>query len=121
MQAHDVLLQQPAPHGACFAWIERQYLQHGPQPWSALRMALQEPSHADMLALAERLMQSDHRLVEPDQGEFLRNVSMPCTWSNSSRQQAVAYAQHDLAMATQLGPAKLPKLQQISSSRPEEM
>ena len=117
--AHDVLLQQPAPHGACFAWIERQYLQHGPQPWSALRMALQEPSHADMLALAERLMQSDHRLVEPDQGEFLRNVHA-LHLEQLKQQQAVAYAQHDLAMATQLG-QQIARLQQISSSRPEEM
>ena len=117
--AHDVLLQQPAPHGACFAWIERQYLQHGPQPWSALRMALQEPSHADMLALAERLMQSDHRLVEPDQGEFLRNVHA-LHLEQLKRQQAVAYAQHDLAMATQLG-QQIAQLQQIASSRPDEM
>ena len=82
-------------------------------------MALQEPGHADMLALAERLMLSDHRLVEPDQGEFLRNVHA-LHLEQLKRQQAVAYAQHDLAMATQLG-QQIAQLQQIASSRPDEM
>lgn len=117
--AHEVLLQQPAPHGACFAWIERQYLQHGPQPWSALRVALQEPGHADMLALAERLMLSDHRLVEPDQGEFLRNVHA-LHLEQLKQQQAMAYARHDLAVATQLG-QQMTLLQQLVSRPTDQM
>ena len=100
--AHDVLLHQPAPHGAFFAWIESQYLQHGPQPWSALRIALQQPELADLLTLAERLMHSDHRLVEPDQGEFLQNAQA-LQLQQLKQQQAMAYAQHDVALAAHLG------------------
>ncbi len=100
--AHHVLLQQPAPHGELFAWIEGQYMQHGAQPWSALRIALQAPPHADLLALAERLMHSDHRLVEPDQGEFLQNV-YALQLQALKQQQSMAYAQHDLAAAARLG------------------
>ncbi|MDO5652530.1 MAG: DNA primase [Brachymonas sp.] len=100
--AQEVLLQQPAPHGACFAWIESQYLHHGAQPWSALRVALQDPQYTDVLQLAERLMQSDHRLVEPDPGEFLQNVQA-LHLQQLKQQQAMAYAQHDVALATQLG------------------
>ncbi|MDO4769465.1 MAG: DNA primase [Brachymonas sp.] len=100
--AHEVLLHQPAPHGAFFAWIESQYLQHGPQPWSALRIALQQPDCADLQALAERLMHSDHRLVEPDQGEFLQNVQA-LHLQELKQQQAMAYAQRDVALAAQLG------------------
>ena len=100
--AHEVLLHQPAPHGAFFAWIESQYLQHGPQPWSALRIALQQPDCADLQTLAERLMHSDHRLVEPDQGEFLQNVQA-LHLQALKQQQAMAYAQRDLPLAAQLG------------------
>ena len=82
-------------------------------------MALQEPGHADMLALAERLMLSDHRLVEPDQGEFLRNVHA-LHLEQLKQQQAMAYARHDLAMAAQLG-QQISQLQQIASSPPDEM
>jgi DNA primase len=37
---HQLLAQQPAPHGALFAWLEGQWLEHGPQPWAAVREAL---------------------------------------------------------------------------------
>ncbi len=37
---HQLLAQQPAPHGALFAWLEAQWLEHGPQPWAALREGL---------------------------------------------------------------------------------
>lgn len=116
--AHDVLLHQPAPHGAFFAWIESQYLQHGPQPWSALRIALQQPDCTDLQALAERLMHSDHRLVEPDQGEFLQNVQA-LQLQELKQQQAMAYAQRDVALAAQLGEQIL-QLQQATRAHPDE-
>jgi DNA primase len=43
-QAHDLLHALPAPHGALVAWLERELHEHGPRPWAALRVALeQEP------------------------------------------------------------------------------
>ena len=112
--AHEVLLHQAAPHGAFFAWLESQYLHYGAQPWSALRMALQDPQHAELLELAERLMQSDHRLVEADHSEFLQNVHA-LQVQQLKQQQAMAYAQHDLALATRLG-QQLAQLQQQAAS-----
>lgn len=112
---HEVLLQQPPPHGAFFAWIESQYLHYGAQPWSALHLGLQNPQHADLLALAERLMQSDHRLVEPDASEFLQNVHA-LHMQQLKQQQAMAYAQHDLALATRLG-QQLAQLQQAAQHK----
>ena len=35
-----LLCSQPAPHGPRFAWLDRQFHEHGPQPWAALRQAL---------------------------------------------------------------------------------
>ncbi len=32
----------PNPHGALFGWLERQYHEHGAQPWVALREGLQD-------------------------------------------------------------------------------
>jgi DNA primase len=49
---HSLLAAEPAPHGPLFAWLERQWLEHGPQPWAALREALRgEPFEALAVAL----------------------------------------------------------------------
>jgi len=49
---HQLLAQQAAPHGALFAWLEGQWLEHGPQPWAALREALRaQPFEALALEL----------------------------------------------------------------------
>ena len=37
---HQLLCDQAAPYGPLFAWLDGQVLEHGPQPWSALREAL---------------------------------------------------------------------------------
>lgn len=37
---HALLAQEPPPHGPLFAWLEAQWLEHGPQPWAALREGL---------------------------------------------------------------------------------
>ncbi len=39
---HQLLAQEPEPHGPLFAWLERQGHEHGPQPWAALREALRD-------------------------------------------------------------------------------
>jgi DNA primase len=37
---HHLLAQEPPPHGLLFAWLETQWLEHGPQPWAVLREAM---------------------------------------------------------------------------------
>ncbi len=45
-QAEQVLLcDLPPPHGPLFTWLAGQVLDHGPQPWSALREALHGHEH----------------------------------------------------------------------------
>ena len=40
LEDHQLLADEPAPHGPLFAWLESQWLDHGPQPWAVLREAL---------------------------------------------------------------------------------
>jgi DNA primase len=35
-----MLCELPTPHGAVFAWLERQLHEHGPLPWEALRLEI---------------------------------------------------------------------------------
>ena len=42
---HDLLCHLPAPHGPLFVWLAGQSLDHGPQPWSALREGLRGHEH----------------------------------------------------------------------------
>ncbi len=37
---HHLLAEEPQPHGLLFAWLESQWLEHGPQPWAVLREAM---------------------------------------------------------------------------------
>jgi DNA primase len=49
---HAMLCDLPAPHGPLFTWLERQFHEHGPQPWVALREGLHEtPSEIYALKL----------------------------------------------------------------------
>lgn len=44
---HRLLCQLDAPHGPLFAWLERQWHEHGAQPWAALQLGLTDhPSEA---------------------------------------------------------------------------
>ena len=38
---HVMLCELPEPHGSLFMWLESQLHEHGPQPWGALREAIQ--------------------------------------------------------------------------------
>jgi DNA primase len=44
---HDLLHQQPEPHGQVFAWLERHLAEHGPQPWAVLERALTDQGLQD--------------------------------------------------------------------------
>ncbi|TSE23850.1 hypothetical protein Tsedi_02100 [Tepidimonas sediminis] len=49
---HALLAQEPPPLGSLFAWLEAQWLEHGPQPWAALREGLRgQPFEALAVAL----------------------------------------------------------------------
>jgi DNA primase len=39
---HALLCDLPAPHGMLFTWLAGQHMDHGPQPWSALREGLRD-------------------------------------------------------------------------------
>ena len=53
---HLLLCELPAPHGALFTWLAGQSLDHGPQPWSALREALRgHPQEMFAVELVDRL------------------------------------------------------------------
>ena len=64
---HQLLAQQPAPHGALFAWLEAQWLEHGPQPWAALREGLRgQPFEALALDLHTGGMALEPPAARPD-------------------------------------------------------
>ena len=49
---HQLLCELAAPHGPLFTWLDSQVHDHGPQPWDALRDALQGHQH-EAFALAQ--------------------------------------------------------------------
>ena len=61
---HHVLSQQEAPHGPFFTWFESQALEHGPQPWAALKVAM---TGQGFEAWLHGLMASDLSLDGPDE------------------------------------------------------
>ncbi len=62
-----LLCDQPAPHGALFAWLEAQFHEHGALPWAVLRGSL---SGHESEALAERLMTGAHAQTEGEPQEL---------------------------------------------------
>ncbi len=68
--SHDdqqLLCELGAPHGPLFAWLDAQMQDQGPQPWDALRPALQGHAHeAYALSLMARLPAD----IEADPGEL---------------------------------------------------
>ncbi|AKJ28632.1 DNA primase [Caldimonas brevitalea] len=65
---HRLLAELPAPHGPLFCWIEQQTMEHGPQPWSAVREAVQEQAFGDF---ARRLVDDAIATEQPTE-ELLR-------------------------------------------------
>ncbi len=67
---HELLHELPAPHGQLFAWLEREFNEHGSRPWAALEQALLDTEWADLqpqlvppLALEDEMTPSDLRRV----------------------------------------------------------
>ena len=71
---HQLLAQEPEPHGPLFAWLERQGHEHGPQPWAALREALRgQPFET----LALELNAGGLALQRPEDDEPTADVAQP--------------------------------------------
>ena len=71
---HQLLAQEPEPHGPLFAWLERQGIEHGPQPWAALREALRgQPFEA----LALELNAGGLALQRPEDEEPSADIAQP--------------------------------------------
>ena len=68
---HALLCGLPAPHGPLFLWLERQFHEHGPQPWVALREGLIE---SECEAFAVKLMAGYELGAEDDSAEALREL-----------------------------------------------
>ncbi len=110
---HNLLAQQPHPYGALFKWLETQNLEHGAQAWSALRVALHAHKKEELVDLAERIMQSDHRLVDLDYAEFQQNL-YALQIQQLKQQLADAYAQQDLTQAQSIS-QQIAQLQQAQA------
>ncbi|MGZ5787184.1 MAG: DNA primase [Ramlibacter sp.] len=66
---HHLLCELAPPHGPLFAWLDSQVLEHGPQPWEALRSALQghEYEHFALEQVSRVLPNIEHDLSELQQ------------------------------------------------------
>ncbi|MFC0594427.1 DNA primase [Ottowia pentelensis] len=64
---HQLLCEQAAPYGPLFAWLDGQVLEHGPQPWSALREALRGHPQEDA---AVRAIEGLHDEIDSDPREL---------------------------------------------------
>lgn len=71
---HTMLSELPAPHGPLFTWLEAEMLEHGPQPWVALREGLTDHESEE---LALRVMADHEAVAEEEAGDAqqeLRNL-----------------------------------------------
>jgi len=71
-EEHHLLCELPAPHGELFAWLDSQHHDHGPQPWGALRAALEGHVH-EQFAVAE--MAKVPPQIESDPAELVDIVA----------------------------------------------
>ena len=64
---HNLLGQEPEPHGPLFAWLETQWHEHGPQPWAALREGLRgQPFEGECVQLMQADIQPQANETETD-------------------------------------------------------
>ena len=65
-----MLCDLPAPHGPLFVWLSGQMLDHGPQPWAALREAVVEQPYA---SVAQQVMVEQYEGIEASAAD-LRDI-----------------------------------------------
>ena len=71
---HTMLSELPPPHGPLFTWLEAEMLEHGPQPWVALREGLTGHEGEE---LALRVMADHEAVTQEEAGDAhleLRNL-----------------------------------------------
>ena len=69
---HHLLCALPAPHGALFAWLDGQIMEHGAQNWGALSQSLRGHAHE---ATAKKLVTTLPDTIEADPKELEQIVS----------------------------------------------
>ncbi|MDO5625409.1 MAG: DNA primase [Pseudomonadota bacterium] len=91
---HALLCDLPAPHGPLFTWLSGQVMDHGPQPWAALREALRGHAHeATAVGEVERL--SPDIVAEPSE---LHHILHTEHGESLKRRMDAAIASGDLAL-----------------------
>jgi len=84
-----LLCDLPAPLGTLFTWLAGQHLEHGPQPWSALREALRgHPQEAFAVELLDRLPPD----IESDADELSRILALEHDARYAAERQRIADA-----------------------------
>ncbi len=75
---HALLCHLPAPHGPLFVWLERQWQEHGPQPWGAMREGLRghdsEEFALRLMSVADMASQDEHKEVVEELHNLLRRM-----------------------------------------------
>ncbi|MEW6694223.1 MAG: DNA primase [Pseudomonadota bacterium] len=118
---HALLAAEPPPHGPLFAWLEGQWLEHGAQPWAALREALRgQPFEALALALhdsglglervdanAPEVASADHEELRRELRELLRRM----------RIEALKQLETDLIGRAATDPAALARYRDVVHER----
>jgi DNA primase len=99
---HTALCALPAPHGPLFAWLEAQFMEHGPLAWAVLRESLR--GH-ECETLAVKVMTGAHAQTEGDVAELRAELSDLLTriqLEQIKEQLSAASASGDLALWREL-------------------
>jgi DNA primase len=95
---HALLCELPPPHGALFTWLASQVMEHGPQPWSALRHALRGHEY-ETVAVTEMEQLPQHITAEAVE---LQDILHGEQREHLKRRMDAALAAHDLALYQEL-------------------
>lgn len=104
---HELLHALPDPHGALCRWLERELMDHGARPWSALAEALQASEHA---AFAARLVPPDTLDDELDLAQLRQVIDrLWIVQLKAEETELIAAAAHD--------PESLARYRQVHARR----
>jgi DNA primase len=106
-EQHALLSGLPEPHGPLFVWLESQLLEHGPQPWAALREGLREHSHENYAV--NQLAQIPEG-IESDWNEVRQILEQLSRTARDAEMQA-------LALRAQNDPAAMARYRELSAQQ----
>jgi DNA primase len=106
-EQHALLSGLPEPHGPLFVWLESQLLEHGPQPWAALREGLREHSHENYAV--NQLAQIPEG-IESDWNEVRHILEQLSRAARDAEMQA-------LALRAQNDPAAMARYRELSAQQ----